>query len=163
MRRMWVGVAVVAVLGVAGCANPAEVIAEKVVEQQAGDGVDVDLDEDGEGGFSVENEDGTYAYGSKAEVPAGFPSEVPLPDAALTIAMKEADRFTLSYDGASRADAEAYIAEFSGYEETSSMEAEGVIQRTFVSADWEVMIWFSPVDSQDVGAIMLSVGAPAGS
>src|SRR5690554_4129073 len=112
MRRMWFGVIVVAGLTLSGCANPGELLAEKAaekavehaIEQGSSDGTNVDIDADGDGGMTIEDEDGTYQMGSHAQVPDDFPSELPLPDGDLMTAAATPGTWLLSYQNATRAD-----------------------------------------------------------
>lgn len=56
----------------------AERAAEEIAEQAAGEGVEIDLDEDG-GTFRIESSEGTLDFGG-GEIPDGFPDGLPLPD-----------------------------------------------------------------------------------
>lgn len=67
-RRRLAGVAVVAVVGVAGCSGEdiAERIAENRIEAEAGEDVDIDLDLDG-GNIRVETDEGTFEMNADGE------------------------------------------------------------------------------------------------
>lgn len=86
-----------ALVATAGCGKAAEKVAEKAteeaIENQVGGNADVDLNADG--GVRIETEEGTYSadgegnvnietdegsISSSAEVPDGWPEDVPLPD-----------------------------------------------------------------------------------
>lgn len=68
-RTLVVMVALLAVVGVAGCGA----VAEKAVEQATG--VDVDQDKDS---VTVTTDDGDATISSGGKLPAGFPSDVPV-------------------------------------------------------------------------------------
>ena len=70
----------VSLLAAAGCGKAAEKVAEKATEEAIENqtGGQVDLDVDGEGGVSIETEDGSIS--SSAKVPEGWPDDVPVPD-----------------------------------------------------------------------------------
>ena len=91
-------VVVICGLAVGGCA--ADTISEQAVEnaiEEANPSLDVDV-EDGGGGVSATDEEGNeIGIGTKADVPDGFPSEVPLPDGDLTASLSSGDEYTLTY------------------------------------------------------------------
>ena len=70
----------VSLLAAAGCGKAAEKVAEKATEEAIENqtGGQVDLDVDGEGGVSIATEDGSIS--SAAQVPEGWPDDVPVPD-----------------------------------------------------------------------------------
>lgn len=142
MRRgVWAGAAVVA-LALAGCANPGEVLAEKVIEQGLSqDGTKVDIDADG--GISMEFKDGTeYQAGDHAQVPDDFPSDMPLPDAQLLAVVKNDGGFLLQYQVSDRAayDEVASKLDAAGFEETASIEMEGMTSKSLSSDAWNVSL-----------------------
>lgn len=78
----------------AGCQSVAENVSERVVEEvaeaAADEGVEIDLDTDGEGGLTVETDEGTFQVGGNTELPDGFPSSLPIPgDASVTSSMSQ--------------------------------------------------------------------------
>jgi len=82
------GVALVALLAVAaltGCSFAAEQASEAILEGATG--TDVEIDDDG-GSVSIETEDGSVdiSGGESAEVPEGFPSDMPLYEGTLLMA-----------------------------------------------------------------------------
>lgn len=144
MRRgVWAGAAVVA-LALAGCANPGEVLAEKVIEQGLSqDGTKVDIDADGDGGISMEFKDGTeYQAGDHAQVPDDFPSDMPLPDAQLLAVVKNDGGFLLQYQVSDRVayDEVASKLDAAGFEETASIEMEGMTSKSLSSDAWNVSL-----------------------
>lgn len=84
--RTIAGVAALALLG-AGCSSEAitERIAEEAAEQLAGEGVEIDLDEEG-GGISVDTSEGSLQMGAGGSVPESFPDDLPLPNVDYEIA-----------------------------------------------------------------------------
>lgn len=68
----------------AGCSSETitERLVEEAAEQVAGEGaeIDLDLDEDG-GGISIESSEGSMQMGTGGSVPDSFPDSLPLPDA----------------------------------------------------------------------------------
>lgn len=93
----------IAVFTLTACANPieqmmqngAESALEKLIEQESG--ANVDLNIDGEGGFSVQGEDGeNFTSGSDAEVPDNWPG-LPLPEGKLIMVATKDDVISLSY------------------------------------------------------------------
>lgn len=72
----------VLVLGATACDSVADNVAERAVEevaeQAAGEGVEIDIDEEG-GNLTIESSEGTLDIGGDS-LPEGFPDGVPLPD-----------------------------------------------------------------------------------
>ena len=143
-RRAWAGAALVALLALTGCANPAEKLAEKAmekaIEDEVGQNAEVDLDSDG---GSITNDDGSVAWGEAAEVPAGFPAELPLVDATLTMAIEDQGVFSLMYTVDDTAAFDELVAELEAsgdLEKVSSMEVEGVTTYVYESAEWTVSV-----------------------
>ena len=147
MRRVWAAAAVVGVIALGGCANPGELLAEKaaekVIEQQlSSDGSKVDIDADGDGGMTIENEDGTYKIGAHAEVPEDFPSELPRLDTDLATASVVDGTWMLQYVNATRVDFDRLSEYFENgdYERTSTIEMAGMLSYSYLGAEWSVMI-----------------------
>jgi hypothetical protein len=75
VRRTLV-LASVAALGLTACGSAEEAVTERILEEAAGEGVDVELGEDGEV-VSIETDDGSIEVGSGGELPAEWPADVP--------------------------------------------------------------------------------------
>jgi hypothetical protein len=75
VRRTLV-LASVAALGLTACGSAEEAVTERILEEAAGEGVDVELGEDGEV-VSVETEDGSMEIGTGGELPPEWPADVP--------------------------------------------------------------------------------------
>ncbi len=66
-------------LGLTGCfANPVETIIDRTLEENG-----VDIDQDGDD-VTWDTDDGTVTAGDDLELPASFPSDLPVPDGKLT-------------------------------------------------------------------------------
>lgn len=114
----------VSLLAAAGCGKAAEKVAEKATEEAIENqtGGQVDLDVDGEGGVSIETEDGSIS--SSAKVPEGWPDDVPVPD-DLQIMM-----------GGSQDTPQGLVLTVSGL---SSTEPKALLEEFKVAlADWEI-------------------------
>lgn len=153
MRRAWASAAVVAMLALAGCANPIETATEKFVEQQLSqDGSKVDIDADGDGGMTIEDEDGgTYQMGAHAQVPDSFPSGLPLPDGDPVTVTEVDGAIQMSYTEQTMADFDRLTEYFesNGYERTASMEMDGLVSKTYANDSWQVMIGLMGSDAED--------------
>lgn len=75
VRRTLV-LASIAALGLTACGSAEEAVTERILEEAAGEGVDVELGEDGEV-VSIETDEGSMEVGSGGELPAEWPAEVP--------------------------------------------------------------------------------------
>lgn len=158
MRRMWCGVIVVAGLALSGCADPGELLAEKaaekIIEQQlSDDDTSVDINADGEGGMTIEGEDGTYKSGAHAEVPDDFPSELPLPDGELISSATIDGTWVLNYQNATRADFDKLSAFFEGgdFERTNTIEMEGMISYIYSGAQWSITLGMMGEEGDEAG------------
>lgn len=119
------------------------------------DGVDVDIQE---GKIAISNSDGEFAadFGS-AEVPADFPSDVPLPDLPLTVASSATTggqkAWTLLYEGATAADFDAYVDTLknSGSAESiTSIDEATVRAQTFAIGEREITVTLVPDQGMSV-------------
>src|SRR5690554_4367684 len=65
---------------------------EKGVEKgvEAATGSEIDIDEDG-GNITIQTDDGEFSMGGGAELPEGFPDEVPLIDGEISGGMRVSD------------------------------------------------------------------------
>jgi hypothetical protein len=131
----------VALVASAGCGKAAEKVAERATEEAIENqvGGNVDLDVDGDGGVRIETEEGTYeadgqgnvnietedgSISSSAEVPEGWPEDVPLPD-DLAITM-----------GGTQDTGAGVLLTVSG---TSSTEPKDLLEELKAAlADWEI-------------------------
>ncbi len=84
--------------------NAVENGVEKVVENAGGDGSDIDLDLNGDG----------------ANLPDGFPGDIPRPDAKLTAAVTQEDGWFLAFAPVDFSEVEALVAEYGSGWETQS-------------------------------------------
>jgi hypothetical protein len=75
VRRALV-LASVAALGLTACGSAEEAVTERILEEAAGEGVDVELGEDGEV-VSIETDEGSMEIGTGGELPAEWPADVP--------------------------------------------------------------------------------------
>lgn len=89
-----VAASLLAALTLAGCSaeDIGERAAEKAIEQQLGDGAEVDLDTD-DGGVTVEDGDGN-SYSTGTTVPEDFPDDVPLIEGTVVSAVEVAEGTT---------------------------------------------------------------------
>lgn len=78
-----VGLALSMTLGLSACGKAAEKVsekmAEKAAEKAAGGDANVNIDSK-DGSLKIETDDGSFSMGSAADVPADWPSDIPLPD-----------------------------------------------------------------------------------
>lgn len=152
MRRgVWAGAAVV-VLALAGCASPGDLIAEKVIEQgMSQNGTKVDIDADGDGGVTMEFEDGTeYQVGDHAKIPDDFPSELPLPDGQLLGVVNSDGGVMLQYKVAGRVPFDDLVAKLqaAGFEDGGSIDMEGLVSMNLVSDDWTITLGVAGDDDE---------------
>jgi hypothetical protein len=96
-------IAVFAALTLSACANPLQGLIEE--------GTGVTVDEGGDGA-TIETEDGSIDLGGSASVPDNFPSELPLPDAELLVAITGENSWTLTYTGMDAETADAFVDTF---------------------------------------------------
>lgn len=66
----------VAALGLTACGSAEEAVTERILEEAAGEGVDVELGEDGEV-VSIETDEGSMEVGTGGELPEEWPDGVP--------------------------------------------------------------------------------------
>jgi hypothetical protein len=67
----------VTALGLTACGSAEEAVTERILEEVSGEGVDVELGEDGEV-VSVETDDGSMEFGTGGELPEEWPDGVPV-------------------------------------------------------------------------------------
>ena len=137
MRRRLLIASIVCAVGATACGGGeafTEEVLERQLESEGVDGVDIDLDSgeirvetedgtfeldsDGEGGFTLETEDGTFVQGAAAEIPDGFPGDVPLPDGTVVGSFTDGRSYGLTLESSRP------IAEVAG-EWQAAMEAAG--------------------------------------
>lgn len=152
--RVLVAAAVAAgALAVTGCGNAVEGIAqagvEKMVEDQTGAQIDVDDD----GGVTIEGEDTSFKVGTAAELPADFPSELPIPEGTLTSVVTVGGQWMLGFEGV---DAEALDKVVSYYKDqgygTGANIVAGDSKTVYFSNDtWGVsLIWDGTAGSEQL-------------
>jgi hypothetical protein len=99
------------IFGTSACGGADEAAVEQAIEN-ANPSVDADVQDGGSGIKATDDAGNEVGVGSSAEVPDGFPSEVPLPsEGTLQVATKSADgQFSLTYkiDGDATAAANDY-------------------------------------------------------
>lgn len=133
-------------LALTGCGKASEKLsekaAEKIVESQAGGEVDLDLDSS-DGSYEITTEDGTLSMG--AEMPDGWPDDVPLPDDLIVTGgsnMSSGDEVMVVVAGVSSMSADdimaLYADELSDWTEQSKQEftaEQRVVNTHYVNGD----------------------------
>ncbi|MCS0498463.1 hypothetical protein [Protaetiibacter mangrovi] len=125
-------------LALTGCANP--------IEQLIESGTGTQIDTDGDGGFTIETDDGAVQVGGSTELPADFPGELPLPDGTLLSTVTAEGQWSLSYDGVSAGSAEEILAylDANGFEQLALTQTADACQFTYQSDQWVVTgLWGS--------------------
>lgn len=91
-----VAAAVLGVVGLTGCSSVEEKVVESAIKKENPDVTDVEVEKDK--GLKIESEDGSVGVGSKAELPKGFPKDVPLPQGGeLATSMTQGDEMVVMY------------------------------------------------------------------
>jgi hypothetical protein len=74
-----------------GCGAVAEQATERMLENaiESEGGGKVDIDRDGDGSFTVESEDGTFAFGTSGGVPALISDNLDVPDGDVLVASEQ--------------------------------------------------------------------------
>lgn len=146
IRSKMLAVAGVALLitGVAGCSNPIDSLVKGAIEQQTG----ISIDEDG-GSYTFETEDGTVTVEANGNVPADFPSNVPLPNGKLTGSSASPNMWSLLYEGLERSDIDALVQqiEAAGFSQLGLSDMGEMVQGTFQNGDLSVSLLWSESDS----------------
>ena len=124
LRSAFIAAAATASLLLTGCGGSAEQAAEQAIESASGGDVDVDIE--GET-FTFENEEEgvTVQGGAGAELPEGFPADLPLPPAGEIMSAAstpEGSSVMWMWDGMTQDDFDQYIAQVqaAGYQEVSN-------------------------------------------
>ncbi len=81
--RHSLALAALAALGLTACGGAEEAVTERVLEEAAGEGVDVEVGDDGEI-VAIETEDGSMEVGIGGDLPEEWPAEVPTFDGTIT-------------------------------------------------------------------------------
>jgi hypothetical protein len=156
----------------------AEEVIEKAIEEDNGENVEIDLDddgitikgEDGEVSISADDEtveiksdDGEFTIGIGAELPEGFPGNVPVyPDMEITTSWKstEDDKVSFSISGLTEEAGDDVFAwykdKLSGWEIESEFTASGDDVKTSslsVKSDGLIMV-LMVIESDDEGTII---------
>lgn len=154
-KSMSVGAIALALgIGATGCSNPVEDLVEQAVEDASGGDVDINTDD---GSVEVETDEGSTQIGGDVELPADFPSVVPLPDGTLTSATVSSGTYTLSYQGVDKPGSDGLRAEImaSGFEEVTVTESEGYLQGGWTGNGYQISIIWSVDDLMIYGAAPL--------
>jgi hypothetical protein len=142
-------------LATSGCGAIAEKIteegAERIIESETGENVEIDLN--GEGGISVQSDDGESVFRVVTEIPAEWPNSVPRPDGLVidSGSFIKAEGETLmtllgSPNGSAIdfTDAYAVALDAAGFTETSRFDSKteggSAAQRTYESEAWTINI-----------------------
>ena len=110
------------VLGLTACGAAQEAVSERIVEQAAGENVDIELGDDGQIA-SIETEDGSLDIRAGGDVPDTWPADVPLFDGGQitgSYAAASDGESIVTIDYVADGDAEDVVAEL-----TSMYEAAG--------------------------------------
>ncbi|MGD9606143.1 MAG: hypothetical protein AB7V10_01565 [Leucobacter sp.] len=144
MRRPACGIlgatALVISIGLTGCANPVEQITEKIIEDQTG----TKIDSDGDGGFTIESEDGKVQVGAGVEKPSDFPSDVPYPNGVLNSSVQVDGGWSLTFEGVDAAEIDRIVGDLTaaGFEETYVGKQSNAFQGNYSADKWTVtLIW----------------------
>lgn len=143
-------VAAVGALTLTGCINPVDAVVDQVLQ---GQGVDVDQRD---GTVTIQGEDGETMVITGATVPDEFPSELPLPDAKLQVAVASDILVSLSYEGVGVEQISVMTEKIEalGYERTYDVVTDQTIMRYFENQEWTVsIVW----DGSGVGALAYGV------
>jgi hypothetical protein len=150
----------------------AENVLERQLESEGVEGVDIDLDsgefrietedgviefdEDGDGGMTIETEDGTFSQQSGSEIPDDFPSDIPRPEGTVVSTVRQLINdqlnFSLIYEtGQSVVDVyEPWKADMlaAGYTASFESQASDSITSQFEDDTWQVTFSGSVFDGQ---------------
>lgn len=132
--RILGAIVIVLSLTLTGCAG----LVEKVIKDQTG--VDVNTDD---GTVKIDTDDGTVQIGG-GEVPADFPSDVPLPNGTLTGSVGSSDGWGLTYSGVDKAEVNRLMdaLKAAGFTESEGMNQDDAVATSFESDTWSVgLIW----------------------
>lgn len=140
-------VAAFSLFALTACANPIEQLVqqgtsgalEKLIEQ--GSGGQVDIDTDGDGGISIQTEDGgSIDFGASATVPDAWPG-LPLPEGQLLTAYTSGNEFALTYQ-TTEAEVDKLIAALKsqGFEEESVTDLGELKNMMLKSADFSLIV-----------------------
>ncbi len=133
-----------------------EKVTEKVIEDQTGADVDLDVDEDG--GVEITTDEGQTSYGSKAEVPDNWPKDVPIIDHTEVVSAstyKDTTSGTTSYQvmvksSKNYSDSKSYYKTEmpnEGWTELSSIDASGTTMYSYEKGDDSCGVWVAEEDS----------------
>ena len=139
--------------GLSSCANPAEQLADSLIEQlvESQTGGEVQVDRDGDGGYSIKTQDGSVSIGSSAELPDDFPDEHPLPNGTLTSAWETEGNWQLVFQSTARSEYERLIDHYSsqGYQEVLRTEPSNINDHQMALYEndrWGVVITWEDVE-----------------
>ncbi len=138
-------------LGLTACASPVEQLGESLVEQLIESQTGAEVKTDGEGGYSIETEDGSVQVGSSAEIPADFPAELPLPSGSLHSAWKTDASWQLVFQATAQGEYERLLAHYSsgGYQEilrTTPSNINDHQMAMYESGQWAVVLTWENVE-----------------
>ena len=149
----WAG-AIGAVLMVSACSNPVEGAIDDAVEEAVENGVEEAVEGNGELDVDI-NGDGV-------DLPADFPSGIPLPDAKLTSIFNADGFYSLTYEMNDMAQVDALVSEYKGSWTEAAASDMGEFKSWMYQGDaYDVTLG---VVTDDGSLVMLSMGvAPADS
>ncbi|MFD0806391.1 hypothetical protein ACFQ0K_09870 [Nocardioides caeni] len=168
-RTFAAGAAVTGMLLVTACSaeDIAEKATEKVVEDQLGDGADVDVDTDN-GEVRIDDGDGN-SYVSGDQLPDDFPDEIPLVDGTILsgVAVDEAGgrgwsvAVQVDTDAQGAVEEAARLLEEAGFELVTEIQA-GVPGAQLTNDTWGVVIAAYEDTSTDTAVVGYTVGDNVG-
>lgn len=159
-----------------------EALIEQQLESEGVEGVDIDLDSgefrvetdegtfeldtDGDGGFTLETEDGTFVQGAGAEVPDGFPADVVLPDATVVGSFSDGENTAVSLQSETPIEELArdwqVAMEAAGFEVLLESFSDGLATVQVENDTWRVAFTGSGDPSTSTSFVQLSVSPVSG-
>ncbi len=127
------------------------------------DGEVVTGEDDGEGGFSLEGEAGSFEVNQGSEIPGEWPEDVPIPDgmtitSSSIIDSPQGANVTISGsvdDPAGFVAAYSATLEAAGFTTQSNFESGGTISALLVSDSWQMSVATNSIDGQNQAVIAL--------
>lgn len=94
---------------------------ERAIENGAGSGTDIE-------------------FGADATLPAGWPAEVPVPNAKVTAGVSNADGWWATFETDDQSVVDALFAKYSSWEVTAEQDIDGFIARQYTSDKYYVVV-----------------------